>query len=77
MVKKSIQANSQIKTTLLTATAANPAPSSSNQRGQPLRPVYTTQARTTLTPGSRHCAGRRLGFFDHTWSGMTKVNQAA
>ena len=44
MVKKSIRANSQIKATLLTATAANPAPSRSTQRGQPQRMASTTQA---------------------------------
>ena len=35
MVKKSVRANSRIKAALLTATAANPAPSSSTQRKQP------------------------------------------
>ena len=44
MVKKSIQANFQKNTTALTATDANLAPSRSNQRAQPQRPVYTTQA---------------------------------
>ena len=43
-VKKPIRANSRVKAALLTATAANTAPSSSNQRGQPQRPVSTTQA---------------------------------
>ena len=44
MVKKSIRANFQINAAALTATAANPAPSRSTQRGQPQRKVYTTQA---------------------------------
>jgi len=44
MVKKSIRANFQIKTTAQTATAANPASSRSTQRRQQRRPVYTTQA---------------------------------
>ena len=38
------RANFQINAAGLTATDADPAPSCSPQRGQPQRPVYTTQA---------------------------------
>jgi len=41
MVTKFIQAKSQINAAALAATAANPAPSSSTQRGQPQRPVLS------------------------------------
>ena len=41
MVKKSVRANSRIKTTLLTGTAANPATSSPTLRGQPQRPALS------------------------------------
>ena len=44
MVKKPVRANFQIKATAVTATANNSAPSSSNQRWQPLRPAYTSHA---------------------------------
>ena len=37
-------AHFQIKTALLTVTAANPTPSHSNQRGQPQRKVNTINA---------------------------------
>jgi len=43
-VKISIQTNFQINAAVLTATAANPAPSRSIQRSQPQRPGYMTQA---------------------------------
>ena len=53
MVKISIRANSQIKTALLTVTAANPTPSRSTQRAQPQRPVSTTQAPCPQPHGAR------------------------
>ena len=66
MVKISIRANCQIKTPLLTAAAANPAPSSSTKLRQQQRKVNTTQAPCPIPWQSEHCGSRRLGFFDHT-----------
>ena len=56
MVKKSVRANSQIKTTLLTATAANPATSSPTLRGQPQRPA--------LSPMVHALCQQAFGIFD-------------
>ena len=66
MGKISIRANSQVKTTLLTATAANQKPSCSTQRRQPRRPVYMISALPWTLSGYAETVGRRLGFFDHT-----------
>ena len=51
MVTKFIQAKSQIKTTLLTAAAANPATSSSTQRGPPQRPGLDRGRASTVPAG--------------------------
>ena len=77
-VKKSIQVNSQIKTALLTVTAANPTPSratktldlhhqnrGSTQGRQPQRKVKTISALPSAR-WSAKCAGRCFGFFDST-----------
>jgi hypothetical protein len=59
MVKIFIQANFQIKTALLTVTAANPAWAAA-------APGEHDPSALPLARWSEHCASRRCGFFDHT-----------